>query len=212
MGPAHPFAACEALAATLGMSSVGISLRAQPMHASDRLGEEVEGRQFVLGEGPLVDAFLRRCPIEVADTAAGPNHAWMELDLAGAGVAAVFAFPMVVGAACLGAVTLYRGRCGALSDGQRALGAVAADAAALETATHLLAARQVRRSVAALRRVDALHRAVGVVMGQLGVDEDVATSRIRAYAFVTDRPVADVVDELCAGGGLRLDDAAPQSR
>ena len=67
MGPAPVFAASEAVAAMLGMTSIGISLCTQPMYASDRLAERLEDRQFVLGEGPLVEAFTTRLACEATD-------------------------------------------------------------------------------------------------------------------------------------------------
>ena len=103
---------------------------------------------------------------------------------------------MTVDDACLGALTLYRAEPGGLSDGQRALAAMAADAATLETASHLLAARDADRSVSALFRIDALQQAVGIVMDQLTVTSDEAIVRIRAHAYHTDRTAADVVDDL----------------
>jgi hypothetical protein len=93
-------------------------------------------------------------------------------------------------------VTLYRRAPGPLSDGQRALGALAADAAALETATNLLLARQANTSVPALRRIRALQQAIGIVMDQLSVDADEATTRIRGHAYRTERSAAHVVDDL----------------
>ena len=196
MGPAPAFAASEAVAAMLGMTSIGISLCTQPMYASDRLAERLEDRQFVLGEGPLVEAFATRLAFEATNTREPARHGWLSLDLDAEGIGAALAFPMIVDDACLGALTLYRAEPGGLSDGQRALAAMAADAAALETASHLLAARDADRSVSALFRIDALQQAVGIVMDQLTVTADEAIVRIRAHAYHTDRPAADVVDDL----------------
>jgi GAF domain-containing protein len=205
MVPGPAFAASEAVASTLGMASIGISLCTQPMYASDLLAERVEDRQFVLGEGPSVEAFVGRCPFEATATSERTRYGWLTLDLDGEGIGAAFGFPMVVDDVCLGAVTLYRAEPGGLSVGQRALATMAADAAALETASHLLAAREAPHSVTALSRIDALHQAVDIVKEQLAVTAEEAIIRIRAHAYHTDRAAADVVDDL-RHGRLRMGD------
>jgi GAF domain-containing protein len=196
MGPTPAFAASEAVASTLGMASIGISLRTQPMHASDVLAERVEDRQFVLGEGPLVEAFIGGCVFEVTDTSERARYGWLDLDLDAEGIGAAFGLPMIVDDVCLGAVTLYRAEPGGLSVGQRALAMMAADAAALETASYLLAARHAHRSVSAMSRIDALHEAVDIVTEQLAVNAAEAVIRIRAHAYHTDRAAIEVVDDV----------------
>ena len=81
MGPAPLFASSEAVAATMGMDSVGVSLCAQPMYASDFLAARLEDRQFVLGQGPLLGAYLGQCAIEAPDTSDDDCSDWLSLDL-----------------------------------------------------------------------------------------------------------------------------------
>jgi hypothetical protein len=203
MDPTESFTSCAALAAAAGMDGVAASLCGLPMYSSDEAIGRVEELQFLLAEGPLVAAFDRQTSIEIPDTTAPMGHGWARLDLRTHGIGAAFAFPMVVGDACLGAVTVYRRHRGALSVAQRALCQLAADAAALETAALLVATRHEDRPVLSLRRVDDLQQAIGVVIEQLGLDADEARDRIRRYALETSCEVADVVDRLRAGQ-LRL--------
>jgi GAF domain-containing protein len=196
MGPTAAFSACEVLAASIRMDGVGVSLCGQPMHASDPSVVRLDERQFILGEGPLVAAFHERTPIEVPDTIDAPRHGWRRLDLHREGIGAVFAFPMVAGDACLGAVTLYRHHPGTLTAAQRTLAELAADAASVETAALLVEERAGHRPVSALRRIGELRQAVGVVMEQLDIDAAAATSLIRAHIDGADRPMADVIADL----------------
>jgi hypothetical protein len=196
MGSTITFACCEAVATTLEMAGVGVSLHGQPLHGSDPATSGLEDRQFVVGEGPSIDAFVGQVAVEAPRATRVCGGDWLELGLARFGVGATFAFPMVVGAACLGAVTFYRREPGPLSGGQRALARLATDAAALETATLLLDAHTGDRAVPALRRVHELQQAVGLVMGQLGVDAAEATARVRAHAYRADRPLREVVRDL----------------
>jgi GAF domain-containing protein len=202
MGPAMPYASCHALAMTAGVDGVGVSLCGRPMYSSDEATARLEDLQFVLGEGPAVAAFELRTAVERPHTASAGRHPWLHLDLDAACVGAAFAFPMLVADACLGAVTLYRRAPGRLTDSQRALAAMSADAAALETAALLVDARVREDPVPALRRIDELQQAVGVVMAQLNIDDVDAMARLRAHAFHADRPLADVIADLRAG---RLD-------
>lgn len=212
MGPTITFACCEAIAATLDMSGVGVSLYGQPMHGSDLTTMGVEDRQFILGEGPLIDAFVGRVDVEAPEATRVRGDDWFELRLPTFGIGATFAFPMLLGKACLGSVTFYRRDAGPLTDGQRALAHVAVDAAALETATLLLDAHSGDRPVPALRRIHELQQAVGVVMAQLGVDADEATARIRAHSYRSERPLGDVLGDLLREQLTLPDDRPPLPR
>jgi GAF domain-containing protein len=196
MGPTTAFSACEALAASICMDGLGVSLCGQPMHASDPFVVPLDERQFILGEGPLVAAFHDETPVEVPDTKDVGDHGWLRLDLQRDGVGAVFAFPMVLGSACLGAVTLYRTQPGKLTAAQRALAQLAAEAASVEMAALLVEVRAGQRPVSALGRVDELRCAVDAVMEQTQIDAEAATSLIRAHIDAVGRPMADVVADL----------------
>jgi GAF domain-containing protein len=181
--------------------------------ASDRRAEAVEEVQFMLGEGPCTDAFRTRQPVLVADLAADAPGRWpgfRERALE-AGIHAAFGFPIMVGRVCIGALNLYGDRTGALSDEQ------VADAVAV---AHV-AGRQVLewQSVAGVgslaRQLEHLplnraivHQATGMVAVQASVSLGDAVTLLRAYAFSTDRPVADVAADV-VGRELRFDDDPP---
>ena len=124
------------------------------------------------------------------------------------GVAAVFAFPLRVGAVHLGVLSLYRAEPGDLAP------ADLADAITLaRVATHLLLDLEGDLPPGSLpdhladivdHRAN-VHQATGMVAAQLEADVRVALSRLRAYAWSRDRSLGDVADDVVARR-LRFDD------
>ena len=120
-----------------------------------------------------------------------------------AGAAAIFAFPLQVGAIRAGVMGLYRERPGSLSAFQLGDALIFAD-----TATLLLLDAQ-GRAVGGLgpqtgQPADlALHRAeidqaTGMLTEQLGVGITDAFVRLRAYAYVNDLRLTDVARDIVA--------------
>jgi hypothetical protein len=118
-------------------------------------------------------------------------------------VAAVFAFPLRVGAVPLGAMTLYAGVAGSLSDGRFADALTMADVVTHE----ILVAQSSTPSGAVVSAVGGyraeVHQASGMVAVQLGVTIPDALVRIRAHAFASGRPLAEVARDII-GRSLRL--------
>ncbi|MEV0129177.1 GAF domain-containing protein [Dactylosporangium sp. NPDC050688] len=85
--------------------------------ASDPRTARIEELQFTLGEGPCIDAFASGRPVLVSDLAGEATSRWPMYTPAGrdAGVRAVFAFPLQIGAARLGVLDVFRARPGSLS-------------------------------------------------------------------------------------------------
>jgi hypothetical protein len=95
--------------------------------ATGELVAQMEELQFILGEGPSVDASNLRQLVVAIDLAAidlaDPDAArWPVFAGAAlrAGVRAILAFPLVLGAACIGVLTLYKRAPGGLSPDQHA--------------------------------------------------------------------------------------------
>jgi hypothetical protein len=203
------FAAVEALSA----SGSGISVMTADgirgvCAASDPVSERVEELQFTLGEGPCIDAFAARRPVLTADLSAGGDRRWPVYTPAAqdAGVRAVFAFPLQVGAARLGVMDVFRDRTGPMSGTELQLAFTFAEltvevlldlqqgeAAADDDATFLDVGRRAE-----------LFQAQGMVMMQLGVSIGEALVRMRAYAFAENRRIEDVAHDIVQRR-LRLD-------
>lgn len=209
---AQPQRICELCVDMLGISGAGISLMTSTENhgvvvATDPIAEEIERLQLTLGEGPCHDAARGRMPILVPDLADPQDLAverWPVFLTAAreAGVAAVFAFPMLVGAVNVGVLDLYRQSPGDLAEGELPAALLAADAAALavldldvESATP--AAAQDSPGGATFYN-PLLHQATGMIMVQLGVGTQEAFLALRARAFATGRPLASVAADVVA--------------
>jgi ANTAR domain len=165
------------------------------MLATDEVGRQLADLQLTLGEGPLFDASASSGPVLASDLADGDSGTrWPAFASAAsaAGAAAVFTFPLVVGAIRAGVLGLYRDRPGPLSDFQLGDALVFAD-----TATMLLLHAQERPASIASYRAE-IDQATGMLTEQLGVSITDAFVRLRAYAYANDIQLADVARDIVA--------------
>jgi hypothetical protein len=199
---------CAAAVPALAASGAGLSVMADNevrglSTASDPTAERIEDLQFVLGEGPGIDAFTTRRPVLVSDLADGPTGRWPGYTPAAreAGVRAVFAFPLQVGAGRLGVLDVFRVRPGPLSGDELRQALTFAEVAV----TTLLDGQSAAPPGTAAGGLDEamdsraeLFQAQGMVMVQLGIPITDALARMRAYAYAENRPLADVARDIVA--------------
>ena len=165
------------------------------MLVTDEVGRQLAELQLTLGEGPVLDASGSSGPVLAADLADRESGArWPAFAPAAiaAGAAAVFAFPLVVGAIRAGVLGLYRDRPGPLSDFQFGDALVFAD-----TATMLLLDAHDGPAGLASYRAE-IDQATGMVTEQLGLSITDAFVRLRAYAYANDIQLADVARDIVA--------------
>ena len=207
---AQPLRICQLCVDTLAITGAGISMVTADGHrgvvcATDEGSAAIEELQQTLGEGPCVDAVVTGSPVLLSDL--GPSSdvatdrwpAFME-GAASAGVEAVFAFPLRVGALSVGVLDLYRNQSGELSANDLAGALIAADAAALA-----LIYLDVDGTAAFADDFDSrasyqlqVHQATGMVMVQTSVTIEQAFLMLRARAFAEGRPVADLAIDVVA--------------
>jgi hypothetical protein len=199
---------CDQAVRTVPASGAGLSVVARDrqfslLAAADPVSARLEELQFVLGEGPCVDAAADRRPVLVPDLADDGPARWPAYTTAvlEAGVCAVFAFPLQVGAAQLGVLDLFRAETGPLSGVELSRAFTLADAAVLI----LLTGHHARgidgpgpAPPEALGETTALFQAQGMVMVQLGGTLPEAMARIRAYAYAHDLRLSDVARAIVA--------------
>lgn len=188
----------------LGVDGAGISLVSDTGHrsvvcATDDVSGQIEELQITLGEGPCIDAIHAGTPVLVVDLDDPDDIAtwrWPAFMAAAveAGVRAVFALPLRIGAIAVGSLDMYRARPGPLSDDELGAALLAADAAAvallwLRTAPDGVLADPADTGLGYLAQV---HQATGMIMVQLGVTIEHAFLLLRARAFSTDRLLHDV--------------------
>jgi hypothetical protein len=197
-------AAAVMSAAGVDGAAVTVVLAATPretIYVSDQIASQLEELAMTVGEGPGVDAFAGG-PALVADLTAPQCLArWPAFAPAAAqaGVRAVFALPLQIGAIHLGAMNLYRVQPGDLDPEQLADTLVLADTACalLLDATDGSRRDGYQPAAAGLQHPE-VHQATGMVIVQLGVSAAVALVRLRAYAYANDRLLRDVAADVVA--------------
>ena len=179
------------------------------MTGSDAHARELEELQFSLGEGPCVDSVRTRRPVLEPDLAVSGGRRWPAYAPAAheLGIRGVYAFPLQIGVACLGALDVYRDRVepvwpDAIDDGQ----VFAEIALTMLVSDDPGSPSDVGNASLDDLLIPAMHvyQAQGMVMVDLGVSLAEALVRLRAYAFVQGRPVAEVARDVVAGR-VRLD-------
>jgi GAF domain len=199
---------CEVCADVTGMSGAGIMLMSGDVPrgsvcTTDNVSARIEELQYMLGEGPCVDAYHQDRPVLEPDLACSSTPRWPAFTgpAIEVGVRAVFGFPLRVGGARLGALNLYRDQPGSLTVDRHADALVVADVAA--QAVLVLQANAPPGKLAAELEVGAdfhyvVHQAAGMIAVQLDFGVGQALVRLRAYAFGHDRPLAEVAEDVVA--------------
>jgi hypothetical protein len=206
--------ACRAAVAAVDVTGAWLSAArgaeaGHLMRVTDTVSEQLAELQLTLGEGPSLDASAFGGPVLASDLGAAETAGrWPVFAAAAlqAGAAAIFVFPLRIGAIRAGVMGLYRDRPGPLSAFQLGDALTFAD-----TATMLLldAQDQAAGSPAAATGPGgqpaglALHRAeidqaTGILTEQLGTGIADAFARLRAYAYINDLPLTDVARDIVA--------------
>jgi ANTAR domain len=205
---------CQVAITTVAVTgaAVTVTLSTTPretLFATDQLGADLEELALTLGEGPTVDAEQGDATL-AADLSSDEAHQRWPIfaDAAvSAGVSAMFALPLQVGAVRLGVLDLYRTEPGGLDREQLADALVLADTAC----TLLLDAGErdhehPNEPPPELIRPQhpEVHQATGMLSVQLGVTVAVALIRLRAYAYSQERTLHDVARDI-VGRHLRIE-------
>lgn len=206
----QPLRICELCVDTLPVTGAGIAMVTVAGHrgvvcATDAGSAKIEDLQLTLGEGPCIDAATSGRPVllpdldDADDVAVERWPAFMEA-AATAGVRAVFAFPLRVGAISVGVIDLYRDSPGGLGDADLQAALLAADAAAFALLYLDVDGADAFTDDPASRASYQLqvHQATGMVMAQAGVSIEQAFLLLRARAFADARPLADLAIDVVA--------------
>ena len=208
---------CAAAVAAVGVTGAWLSAASGShaghlMQVTDEVSEHLAELQLTLGEGPALDVAAFGGPALASDLGERESgRRWPAFAPAAcqAGAAAVFAFPLAIGAIQAGVLGLYRDKPGRLSDVQLGDALLFAD-----TATLLLLDAQAggldgldglngqgelggQRADLARHRAQ-IDQATGMLTEQLGVGLTEAFTRLRAYAYANDLRLADVAGDIVA--------------
>jgi len=178
------------------------------MCVTDAVSERLAELQLTLGEGPGLDAVESGGPVLASDLdQRDAARRWPVYAPAArqAGAAAIFAFPLRIGAIRAGVMALYRGHPGPLSASHLGDSLIFAD-----TATLLLLDAQDwadcppagpgpggQPADLVLHRAE-IDQATGMLTEQLGVGIADAFIRLRAYAYAHDQRLVDVARDIVA--------------
>jgi len=183
--------------------SVGSDGTRSTVCATDDLIDQIEELQDTTGEGPSVEAMQTGFSVLMRDLSASDGR-WPGFTPAASevGVRGIFAFPLRMGAARLGVLSLYRSEAGPLDDDQFRDAWVLAEAATVllmlsspdgepaEASDWVLGDRS--------RFRPEVHQAVGATMVHLDIGPRDAFARICAHAFATNTPIGVVATEIVA--------------
>ncbi len=193
---------CDEVVSATGVTACGVMMATDggqglTAHASDKRAKAIEDLQNTLGEGPGILASTSGAAVLVPDLTDPRDVAiadWPTFarETVGLGIHAAFAFPLLLGTARLGALSLYREEPGALSPERVSHGQVTADAVALRLAEP---GHQHPNGTAEIDPMR-VHQAAGMVMVQLGVPIDQALLRLRATAYSEGLTVDELADSI----------------
>ena len=211
--PAGVADACAVAVQAARVSGAGLTVMTptdsgRVLCVTDDISARVEELQLTFGEGPCMDAYASGSPVLTADLRSSEAfRRWPAFAPAAseAGAAAVYAFPLQMGAARVGVMDLYHVQPRSLESGELR------DALLLADTTTLLL---VGREAASLDHPDAgvvygllseregyraeIDQATGMISVQLSVKIDEAFVRLRAYAYARDRSLTDVARDVVA--------------
>lgn len=202
-----PSALCRACCRALpSVDAASLSLRSHSraeelLAASEEWAERLEETQYTLGEGPGVEAFTIAAPVLVSDAQADDDR-WPAFTdaAASAGLGAVFAFPLQLGAILLGTLDLYRRRPGRLPRVELSDASVLAELATVtvlaDAPVEELPGAGTSESDSGLGSYTDVHVATGMMAAQLRISLADAFARIRGHAFAEGRPLREVAADV----------------
>jgi hypothetical protein len=177
--------------------------------ASDPAHQRFAESEFGAGEGPAQDVWTHGRPVLVPDLGSSQDGAWpgYAMIASAAGVRAVFAFPLQMGAVRFGVLTLFRDHPGELSRPELRMClsmAVLATERLINDST--LPDGDLDPSLQEpLDFRNVVYQAQGIVAVALGISLIDALARMRGHAFRSGRELVEIADDI-VHNGLRLVD------
>jgi ANTAR domain len=166
---------------------------------SDQSTAHVEELQFALGEGPGIEAFTRGRLVLAEDlTSRSARLRWPAFAPAAveAGAAAMFAFPLQIGAIRVGVLSLRRAQPGLLDSDDIRTALVLADVTTLLLLAEDHGSTPRWQTQVAFEQRAVIHQATGMIMVQLDSTIAVAFARLQAHAYAESRPLRDVANDV----------------
>lgn len=175
------------------------------LSATDALARDLDEQQAVIGHGPIFSVMETGTPTVVADTSENLTITrWPVFGpiLSAAGIGSLLCFPLVSGAAHVGAISSYRDRIWSPDPDTYADGLVLA-ALVSEIVLQMQAgwadSGQPDEIESSLRDRAVVNQAAGVTAERLGISIAEASVRLRAHAFATGQPLVVLARRVVSG-------------
>jgi hypothetical protein len=198
---------CASVTEAVPVTGAGVALMTATGHggilaASDDAANVVENLQQTLGEGPCLNAFHDRRPVLQPDlTQAAARWPGFTPAAAKAGIRAIFAFPLQIGAIRLGVLDLYRDTPGSLDSLQfaEALDYAAAATTILLDLQHTASPGELHPQLSDVADGHReIHQATGMITVQASVSMNEALLLLRARAYAEERPLVELAQDVVA--------------
>ncbi|MEU4318253.1 GAF and ANTAR domain-containing protein [Nocardia fluminea] len=211
-------ALCSAAVRLTGADGAAVALLSRSsqarelVYATDATAKHLDELQFVVGEGPCIDAYRSGERQLWADLTTGLATAqWpvFTIEVNSLDVRALFAFPVASGRVTVGVLELYRGTTGHLGTAEEESGLACAAAIG-----HMISADLDRFAAAdgadvalPIEGIDTvaeefsravIFNAAGMVAVQLAVSADEGLARLRAFCYANGRPIGTVAADIVA--------------
>lgn len=170
---------------------------------SDPIAARLDELHLEHGDGPHLDVVRTARAVSLPDVATASLAPALGAALESLGVAALFAFPLAMGAVTVGVVSLYRLTRGDLSP---------EDHSVIRELTAVTAARAVQQALTAAQQESTpggapsgpemrreVHQATGMLMIHLDTDATDAFARLRGHAFSTGRTLSAIARDVVSG-------------
>ena len=184
------------------VSVFGGSMHETLLFASDAVSARLDELQFDLGEGPRWEALRTRLPVLLPDLQSEDHRSWPVFGkaIAGTSAAALFVFPLTIGAIDIGVVELYKTSPWTLSRSDQLTAATLADKTSWAVLRQLLNDHTAADNGSApanyaISRRE-IHQATGMVLAQATLSATDALLLLRAHAFASGRTVAETARDV----------------
>ncbi|WP_051478886.1 GAF and ANTAR domain-containing protein [Arthrobacter sp. H5] len=186
------------------VSLFGGSMQETLIYATDAVSARLDELQFDLGEGPRWEALRTRLPVLLPNLQASDHRLWPVFGkaVAGTGAAAMFVFPLSVGAIDIGVVELYKSSPWVLNSSDQMTASVLAVQTSWTLLRQLLTLGafdgedQASGSSPLSRRE--IHQATGMVLAQATMTAVQALLLLRAHAFANGSTLAETAKDVVA--------------
>ncbi|KAA0925424.1 ANTAR domain-containing protein [Streptomyces apricus] len=186
-----------ACADALGLGGIAVSMGRELVWYSDPVSARVEDLQFVLGQGPSLFLAEDDKVLQLPDLARLPAERWPQFaaEAEELGVAALFVWPVHIGAVRAGTMTGYRRTAGPLSSRQTSEGWLVADALAEQVLQRWPSGTADyddpnHSGTVDLHRAE-VHQATGVLSARHGIPLAEALDRLRSQAYTSGRSLTE---------------------